>query len=425
MFLYNLILIPVMYLIFIIGSLFNKKIKQGWNGRRNYFVNARRIAEAIPENSKVYLFHSSSVGEWEQAIPIIERLKAKDPSVYVVVTFFSASGFNVVKSTIIDAKLYMPIDSKANAREFFKIFNPKVWIICKYDIWPNMLFEAKKKNIPVLLTSAELAEDSKRHIFPMKAINKCIYEKIDYILTISQDTRKRFLLIYPFQDRLLVGGDSRYDRIKQKVDLMKAEDPIKIFKKEGAFIFIMGSSWPTDEKHVLPALTRLMQKHNHLNAIIVPHEIDESHLQAIEKIFVDVQIETDRYSLFSNEEGTHARVAIIDIVGILSKLYRTTNLAYVGGGFGNGVHNVMEPAAFAQPVLFGPRHVNSYEACQLEYLMAAHTIHNENEFEIIAEYLINREKLRVEKGNDAQKFLLDNLGATDKTFAILESLNLI
>ena len=425
MFFYNVLIVPIMYLIFIIGSLFNKKIKQGWEGRKNYFSNAKSIAEKIPSNAKVYLFHSSSVGEWEQAIPIIEKLKENDSTVFIIVTFFSASGFYVVKNPIIDAKMYMPIDSRNNAKHFFSIFKPTAWIICKYDIWPNMLFEAKKQRIPVLLTSAELAADSKRHVFPMKSINKYIYKSIDYILAISQETRQRFLEIYPYEERLITVGDSRFDRINQKVERLKNDDSITIFKKADLFTFIIGSSWPADEKHILPALIRLMQKHQNLNVIIVPHEINENHLQSIEASFIHAEIITDRYSVFSNENGTNARVAIIDTIGILSKLYRITQLAYVGGGFGSGVHNVMEPAAFAQPILFGPKHINSYEASQLEYLMAAHTIHTETEFEIIVEYLINRDKLRIDKGVEARKFLLDNLGATDKTIAILEKLNLV
>jgi 3-deoxy-D-manno-octulosonic-acid transferase len=228
------------------------------------------------------------------------------------------------------------------------------------------------------------------------------------------------LTIYPFPDRLLVGVDSRFDRIYQKVERLLGEEPIRIFKMNEVFSFIMGISWPADEKIIFPALIRLMKRYHQLNVIIVPHEINESHIQTIEHLFRDEEFETERYSSFKKDDGTHARVAIIDTVGILSKLYRVTKLAYVGGGFGSGVHNVMEPAAFAQPVLFGPRHINSYEAVQLEYLLAAHTIRTEVEFEITAEYLITREKLRIEKGRDARKFLTDNLGSTQKTLDILE-----
>jgi len=414
-----------MKLVFMIGSLFNKKIKEGFEGRKNYYAKARLIADAVPASANIFLFHSSSVGEWEQAVPIIEKLKEKDSNVYIIVTFFSSSGFTVVKNPIIDAKLYMPIDSKKNARMFFKLFKPKAWIICKYDVWPNMLFEAKKQGVAVLLTSAELAPDSKRHRFPMRIINKQIYKKIDYILTISKETHDRFMIIYPFPDRLIVGGDSRFDRIHQKVERLLIEEPIKIFKMHDVFTFIMGSSWPADEKIVLPPLIRLMKRYHQLNVIIVPHEINERHIQTIEKNFNEAEFEIERYSSFSKDNGTHTRVAIIDTVGILSKLYRITQLAYVGGGFGSGVHNVMEPAAFSQPVFFGPRHINSYEACQLEYLLAAHTINSESDFEIITEYLISRDKFRIEKGTDARKFLTDNLGSTQKTMTILEQMRLV
>ena len=419
MIIYDIFLVPLTYAIFRVGALFNLKIKQGMEGRKLYFQNARALASLIPTNAKVYLFHSSSVGEWEQAVPIIEKMKERDSSVFVVVTFFSASGFNVVKNKIIDAKLYMPYDSKSNAKRFFELFKPKAWIICKYDVWPNMLLEAKRLSIPVLLTSAELAADSKRHVFPMKNLNKLFYSKIDYILTISEETRQRFLKIYPFPQRIKAFGDSRFDRIYDKVSKVMDEESIHIFKKEEPYTIILGSSWPEDEKQVLPALIRTMLKYQFVHTIIVPHEINESHLSSIETYFAEAEIATSRYSKFKEENGTQMRVAIIDTVGILAKLYKISKIAYVGGAFGAGVHNVMEPAAFAQPVLFGPKHINSYEACQLDHLMAAHTIHNENEFEIIVEYLITRDKLREDKGNDARKFLLDNLGATQKTLSLM------
>lgn len=425
LFLYNLICVPLLYIVFYTGSLFNEKMKRGRKGRARYWENAKEIAARIPQDASVFLFHSSSVGEWEQAVPVIEKMKERDNSIFVIVTFFSPSGYHVVNNQIIDAKMYLPLDSFCNAKRFFTLFKPKAWIICKYDIWPNMLRAAKRNRIPVLLTSAELAEDSKRYTFPMNVVNKIYYKKIDYILAISEDTRQRFLKIFPFQDRLFTAGDSRFDRIYQKVQRILPEPPIRIFKMDDGFKLILGSCWPTDEKHVLPACVNLMKKHQKLQLIVVPHEISEAHIQSIEELFTAQGIDVERYSIFSKQEGTFAKVAIIDTVGILSKLYKITKLAYVGGSFGSGVHNVMEPAAFAQPIIFGPKHLNSFEACQLEYLMAAHTIHNQNEFEIIVEHMLNNEELRAAKGQDALKFLTDHLGSTDKTISLLEILKLI
>ena len=425
LFFYNVVCVPLMYVVFVVGAFFNNKIKQGLTARIYYFKKVKTIVSNIPANSKVILFHSSSVGEWEQAVPIINELKSRDSSIYVVVTFFSPSGFNIVKNPIIDAKLYMPFDSWLGTRRFFALIKPKIWIICKYDVWPNMLASAKHFNVPVILTSAELAEDSTRYTFPMKYVNRVFYKKIDRILTISQDTRDRFLNIFPYDDRLTVSGDSRYDQIYQKAQKILEDVPLEIFKSSSKFKFIVGSSWPADEKHILPALIRLCEKYPHIQILVVPHEINEKHIQDIELDFYSKYIKTERDTDFLAQGGTDCRVAIINTIGLLAKLYRTTQLAYVGGAFSTGVHNVLEPAVFGQPVIFGPRYKNSYEACKLVDNLAAHSIHNENEFEVIVDYLIQKETLRIDKGNDAKRFLVDNLGGTKKTIKEIEALGII
>lgn len=423
--LYNVFCVPLIYLVFTAGAIFNKKIRQGFLARLFYFKKLDESIKHMPAGAKVVLFHSSSVGEWEQAVPIIAKLKEREPELFVVVTFFSPSGYNVVKNPVIDAKVYMPYDSWLSTRRFFARIHPRVWIVCKYDVWPNMLASAKAYGVPVVLSSAELAEDSSRYKFPMRYLNSIFYQKIDRILAISEDTRDRFLKIYKDREHIVVSGDSRYDQIFQKAQRIQEEPMKMIFKRSDNFRIIVGSSWQADEKHYLPALVRLMKKYDQLDAIIVPHEIRERHIGELQTYFENAGIRAERYGAFKEEGDTSCRVAIVDTVGLLAKLYRSSHLAYVGGAFSTGVHNVLEPAAFGQPVLFGPRFKNSHEARKLVDNLSAHSIHNENEFEIIVDYLIQKESLRVDKGNDARRFLEDNLGGTEITMRVLEEMHVI
>lgn len=418
---YNIFFVPLFIIGFRLGSLFNKKIKEGLHGRKNIFSLLKKQVSDIPDNAEIILFHSASVGEWEQAVPIITELKKRNKNIYIVASFFSPSGFRIVKNKHIDLKIYLPIDTPSNARRFFKLLKPKLWIISKYDVWPNFICEAKVNNVPIILASAELAPDSNRYKGIAKHFNKTFYKYFDYILPVSGDYKQRFLNIFPYPERIIVAGDARYDQIYRKTQKVIAKkEKVPVFNDDSGIAFIGGSIWPNDEKHIFPALERLLQKYERLSLILVPHELSESHIESIHKYFSTKGHSVERYSQFHYKNGTDARIAIIDTIGVLFKIYRKTEVAYVGGSFSTGVHNVLEPAAYGQPVVFGPRYKNSFEAREMVKMGCCFTINNEEEAEIIFDKLISDAKYRYERGKEAQNFLKQSLGATDKILKLLK-----
>ncbi|MCQ2960049.1 MAG: hypothetical protein MJ198_07675 [Bacteroidales bacterium] len=390
-------------------------MRQGLLGRIKQPKQIRQFAKEH-KNDTVVFFHSASVGEWEQSIPIIKTLKQQSPQIKVVASFFSPSGMNHAKKENVDLSIYLPFDFVFSNYLFFKRIQPKAWIVSKYDIWPGILLAAHWANVPVLLCSAELAKDSLRYKGLNAVINRLFYKYITYILPVSEDYKERFKNIFPYEERLEVVGDARYDQIIAKAEAVKMQPNVELFENPLPVTFIGGSLWPADEKHLFPALLQVFKEHDDLQLVLVPHELHESHIQAIEQTFASEGIETQRYSDFSQSETkkTSCRVAIVNTVGMLAKLYKNTDIAYVGGAFSTGVHNVAEPSAFANPVIYGPKHVNSYEAMQLKEVAGGFPINNQEECYKVLSKLVNDEQFRKEAGKKNHDFLYASKGASDK-----------
>jgi 3-deoxy-D-manno-octulosonic-acid transferase len=418
--LYNIFIVPLIYAGFYVGQFFNRKIKDGLIGRRNQWKLISESLSNISPNTKRIMFHCTSVGEWEQAVPIIESIKTINPAIYIVVTFFSPSGYKFVKShPNVDLKIYMPLDSYFAAKRLFKLIKPSLWIISKFDIWANHIFAAHALQIPIINTAATLSPNSGRDKGIAGSFNKHVYPKFDYIFPISDDDQSRFIKLFPYPDRMTVAGDTRFDQVYNKGQKARNADPVKIFDDEGGLIFIGGSIWPADEKHILPALIKMMQKYPQLKAILVPHELHESHIADIEKTMQDGGFESERYTDISANGVTGKRVAIMNTIGMLARLYKQTHFAYIGGSFSSGVHNVMEPAVFGQPVFFGPINMNSFEAGELKKIGCAFEINNSAEAEAIMEKLITDESFRNESGKKAKDLIENNIGATQKIMNII------
>jgi len=375
--------------------------------------------QTVPQDSKVVLFHSSSVGEWEQAAPVLKLFKEKYPNLIAIASFFSPSGYTIVKSEHIDYKMYLPFDYWLANKALFKIIKPAFIAVSKYEAWPNFIFQSKAQNIPIILTSAELAQDSSRHKGIARILNKPLYSMFSQILPVSNEYKQRFELIAP-SSILEVTGDARYDQIFQKARNSEKEDPIRFYKQEGRLTIALGSAWPEDEEVIFPALKEILLNNKDINLVVAPHEMHEPHIKSIEEFFADISIGTERYTNLQQGILTDARVLILNTIGLLAKVYALSDLAYVGGSFGKGVHNVLEPVAFNQPVVFGPKHVNSYEACQLKTIGGAFSIRTQSDAKAIFEKLVYNNDFRKEAGSVAYQFLEENLGAAEKTFMILE-----
>jgi len=422
LFFYTIIYVFLFIPIFCIGALFNAKMREGLIER---IRQPKKIKKFAQENAgkTIVFFHSSSVGEWEQSIPIIKSLKQKHPEIVVLASFFSPSGMKHAKKDDVDCSIYLPFDVCIANYVFFKRIRPKAWVVSKYDIWPGILLAAHWAQVPVLLCSAELAEDSVRYKGINAVVNRLFYKYITYILPVSEDYKQRFLNIFPYEERLEVVGDARYDQIIAKAEAVQTQEDIAIFENPLPITFIGGSIWPADEKHLFPALIKVFKEHDNLQLVLVPHELHESHLQAIEQTFAAEGIATERYTIFSKKESkkTAGRVAIVDTIGMLAKLYKNADLVYVGGAFSTGVHNVAEPSAFANPVVFGPKHVNSYEAVQLKTKAGGFPVNNQDECYEILSKLVSDEAFRKEAGQKNRDFLYASKGAAEKiTKHILE-----
>lgn len=412
LFLYNILVVPVLIAGFFIGSLFNAKMREGRKARKNQFS---RLAGDISKagSRRRILFHCTSAGEWLQALPIIEKLKSLNPGLFIMVSFFSPSGFKFARNPAeVDLKFYLPLDSAFKARRLFKLLKPDLWIISKFDVWPNHVLAATKLGIPVVITSATLSPNSRRDKGFARFFNKFVYRKIDHFFPISDEDKKRFQALVPGEDPYTLAGDTRYDHVYNRGQKASDAGDLTLFSSDKGLTLIAGSTWPADERHVLPALAELIQEFPGVRVIIVPHELHESHLQDIESVFAQYQIPCERYTNFSGQGTARTNVVIFNTIGMLARLYKQTHLAFIGGSFGKGTHNVMEPAIFGQPVLFGPNHQNSYEAGELLQAGAAFRIMNQQEFQEKARLLIRDDRLRQSMGEKARNLIVGNTGAT-------------
>jgi 3-deoxy-D-manno-octulosonic-acid transferase len=410
--LYNFLVVPVMIAGFYVGSLFNTKMHEGRKARKNQFS---RLAGEISKAgaAKRILFHCTSAGEWLQALPIIERMKSLNPGLFIMVSFFSPSGFKFARNPAeVDLKFYLPLDSPFAARRLFKLLKPELWIISKFDVWPNHVLAASKLRIPMVITSATLSPNSGRDKGLAGSFNKFIYGKIDHFYPISDEDKKRFQALVPAEDLFTLAGDTRYDHVYNRGQKASDAGDVALFSDTMGLTLIAGSTWPADEKHVLPALAELIREFPGVRVIVVPHELHESHLQDIESVFARYQIPCERYTAFSGQGTAKTNVVIFNTIGMLARLYKQTHIAFIGGSFGKGTHNVMEPAIFGQPVLFGPNHLNSYEAGELLQAGAAFRIMNQQEFHEKARSLIHDDRLRKSMGEKARNLIISNTGAT-------------
>lgn len=412
-FIYNYILIPIFISVLFVGSLFNNKIRRGFKDRKNLEEKIKKAVVSFDKSKKRIWFHSSSMGEFEQAKPIIEKIK-KSQDVYIIVSFFSPSGYaNSVNYPYADLVTYIPIDTPKRCRSFLKLININAAVFMRYDIWPNMIFELANQKIPALLVDATLRRNSLRKIGLSKTFHNHIYNSLHKILTVSDDDKKNFLEFNLLEEKVKTVGDTRFDRVHQKSLVAKDRKLIEENLFAGKTVFVMGSSWESDEDVLLPALFRLMKRHQELILIIVPHEPTINHLEKLEH-----QIKRDlgsiRFSYLNNYKNQ--RVILIDSIGILLSLYYYADIVFVGGGFKQGVHNVLEPAVYGLPVLFGPKIQNSQESLALIEEGGGRVIYNTRDAYKIIKQLISDKTYREKLGKISSDYVKSHIGATEKIY---------
>ncbi|WDF64211.1 3-deoxy-D-manno-octulosonic acid transferase [Flavobacterium sp. KACC 22763] len=401
LFLYNLTIYIAGFFLKII-ALFSPKIKLFVEGRKNVFSI---LEEKIKATDKTIWFHSASLGEYEQGLPVIEKIKEKYPSHKIIVTFFSPSGYEVRKNnTVADVTIYLPLDTKSNAKRFLKLVHPEFAFFIKYEFWLNYLKELEKSKTPTYLISG-IFRDNQMFFkwyggFYRKALNAFTY------FFVQNESSKQKIESLGFKN-VIVSGDTRFDRVNAILERDNRLDFIENFKNNQPTI-VVGSSWPKDEVLIAEYIN---QAPENVKFIIAPHNIKPDQ---ISDLLLKITKSTVLFSEKENKDLSNYNVLIIDTIGILTKIYSYGTIAYVGGGFGNpGIHNILEPATFGIPIVIGPNYSNFAEAIALVGIGGCLTISTSTELKAVFDQLLNDKNFLEEKSKICKAFIQDNKGATE------------
>jgi len=383
-------------------ALFSPKIKLFVNGRKDVF---KILASAINPKDKTLWFHAASLGEYEQGLPVMEKIKLQYPNHKIVLTFFSPSGYEVRKNnTISDITVYLPLDTKSNANEFLRLVHPELVFFIKYEFWPNYLNELNNLGIKTYLISGIFRENQAFFRW-YGGFYKNALKTFDYFFVQNESSKK--LLQSIGYNNVKVSGDTRFDRVVSILERNNSLDFIEQFKDNTTTI-VIGSSWPKDEAIVVNFIN---QTNENVKFIIAPHNIRSEQIQELKNSIIK---KTVLFSGKENENLADFEVFIIDTIGILTKIYSYADIAYVGGGFVNkGLHNILEPATFGIPIIIGPYYSHFAEATALINLEGCISISNQIQLNNSFENLISNEDIRHEKGHICETFVQMNIGATE------------
>ena len=413
--LYNGIFIPLFYSAIRIAAIFNPKVRLGLSGRRMLFATLAEKLNRLPAAKPRIWIHISSLGEFEQAKPVIRSIRTEIPDAQIVLSFFSPSGFiPAQKYAAADLITYLPLDSWRQARKFIQLVKPRLHLIIRHDIWPNLQWRLQREKIPSFLVDASLTPRSLRALRCSRIFLKSIYSTFTEIHVTDADNGAHFRRIFPHEQKIYVSGDTRFDQVCERA---LESGKIDSLQKSGFFrrdaCFVAGSTWPSDEKVILAPLIDALKAHSDFNLIIAPHETTEEHLLSIETLLRDHRIPWVRLSSF-DARMKNFQVLLIDRIGLLANLYALGKMAYVGGGFGPGVHNVLEPAAHTCAVLFGPRHLNSLEAMALDKRGGGEAITVAEQLRHQLVLLLEHPQRVEEMGRKAREMVEENVGASQR-----------
>ncbi len=393
----------------LIIRLVSKRVEKArlWcEGRVDLFT---RMREAISPSDRVVWIHVASLGEFEQGRPLIEAIKSEHPEYKVLITFFSPSGYEMRKNyTGADYIFYLPIDTTSNARRFLDIAHPEIAIFVKYEYWLNLLFELRQRKIRSYIVSAIFRRNS---IF-FKSWGSMWRRALESFETLFvQDNRSKSLLQELGFDNVVVAGDTRFDRVVTIAQNAKEIPMIERFKG-GKRLMIGGSTWGADEK----LLIEIAKRHTDMKFIFAPHEVEASRVDELMQSLGSCAVRYTEITKLDEAQQQpllhEAQVLVIDTIGILSSLYRYSDFAYIGGGFGVGIHNTLEAATFGLPIAFGPKYQNFKEACDLISLGASKSINDTEELDEWLTAHLSNEELYATASRTAKEYTSKMSGAT-------------
>lgn len=390
-----------------LSGIFSSKMKLFIEGRKQSFSI---LKNKISPTEKYIWLHVASLGEYEQGLPVMEAFKNKYPNYKIVLTFFSPSGYEIRKNnTIADITMYLPLDTKQNVQQFLDLVQPKIVFFIKYEFWPNYLNELKKRNIPTYLISGIFRE--KQLFFkPYGGFYRQALKAFHHFFVQNEESKK-LLQSIDFKN-ITVHGDTRFDRVAQIVERAQPLDFIKEFKNN-TFTIVIGSSWIDDENIYLPYLNNS----ENVKFIIAPHNIKE---EEINRLVQRIDKKTIRYSDYHSNDLADTDVFIIDTIGILTQIYAYADIAYVGGAFKTGLHNILEPATYGTPVVIGPKYEKFQEAKDLVALKSCLVVNDTEELSATFNQLISEESYRKELGQKNRDFVLKNKNATQVIMDFIE-----
>ncbi len=388
-----------------IYSLFNEKVRKMWRGERDAF---RVLREKVDPEARYVWFHAASLGEFEQGRPIMEQLRREHPEYKILLTFFSPSGYEVRKNYEgADIICYLPLDTITNARRFLRTIRPVMAFFIKYEFWYNYLHILKHRGVPVYSVSSIFRPDQvffKWYGWQYWRVLKC------FTHFFVQNEQSKQLLAKIGITEATITGDTRFDRVLQIKEQAKQLPIVERFVNDAPHVFVAGSSWPPDEDIFI----RYFNEHRNWKLIVAPHVIGEDHLQQIigklgdRKVIRYTEAEKTADSLSSYD------ILITDCFGLLSSIYRYGQVAYVGGGFGVGIHNTVEAAVWGVPVFFGPNNQKFQEAQELKACGGGLEIQSFEDFEkLMNRFESDAESLK-QAGDAAGHYVSSKAGATAK-----------
>lgn len=359
---YNILLVPSIWIFFAVYGIFNSKVRNGFKGRRDLFIKLNESLSVFNKGDKIVLIHCSSLGEYQQAMPLVNELSI--PGYKIVLSFFSPSGFNNAKSLPDNCvKTYLPFDSKLKVSKFLGILKPDFIIFMRYDLWFNLMYAAKSSGIPMYIANARYDRKDLTWTFPIiSSFKKELYGMLTGLFTIDEKDQMEYSkALSGKKTEVYLVGDSKFERVKQSGGKREVIPGLEKIISPQKKVLVIGSSWKEDENILMPVIDKLMIHEPELLVILVPHEPKEKKIEIIMKNLTEdfENIHPVRYSLIDKYKNEN--LIIVDRVGLLMKLYSIAYVSYVGGGLKSGLHNILEPAIFNMPIFFGNKVKNSDE----------------------------------------------------------------
>ena len=420
-FAYNAFAVPAMFVGFHCAGCCNPKIREGIKGRKQVFVELTDRLQTARDLEKTAWFHFTSVGEFEQAKPLIEAIYAETR---IVLTFFSPSvAPNAQSYPYADAAVYLPLDTPRNVERLIRLIEPSLIVFSKFDIWPNLVWKASKHEIPIIVVAGTLHAESKRLSGFAKPFFRSVHQHIRVHCAISEADAARFQELCSSEHEIVVTGDTRYEQVYRRAVSVEA-DP-EFFPGQDSLkrpILIAGSTYTEDERVLLLAYQLLRENapEDYPHLILVPHEPTPERIKEIRGHLAGERLVHLCFSELTSEVDLSAvDVLIVDSVGLLAKLYALADIAFVGGSFRGSVHNVMEPAALAKPVIFGPTIQNAHEAFLLVDRGGAKLVRTARELADAIIAWLDDADARTIAGDVGKQLIAENLGAVDRTLVHL------